>query len=295
MNADGIVAEWNDRAAEMFGWASEEVIGRTMADFIIPMRFRSAHHNGLRKFLDTGVGPLLGKRIEVSAIRKNGEEFPVELSIAPLKYGNNVIFIGCLRDIEERKRADERQKLLLAELNHRVKNMLAVINGIASQTARTSLSLADFDDKFRARLHALSRAHSMLTDRSWGETLLAELISEITSPHVGDRQLDVSGPPVMLTPDTTLTMSLLLHELLTNATKHGALSIPEGQLSIKWNVTGAHLNVIWRETGLSNLIPPKNTGFGSKLIEASLRQDLRGQLSVAYEPTGVHYQFKFAL
>ena len=297
MNSDGIVAEWNDRAVEIFGWSAEEVIGRTMADFIIPVEFRSAHHIGLRKFLDTGVGPILRKRIEVSALRKNGEEFPVELSISPLQHEGDVIFIGCLRDISEPKRAAAQKQLLVDELNHRVRNMLAVVTGIASMTAGTSDTIDEFDKKFTARLFALSRAHSILATRNWGDTLLADLIDEILAPHAGDRRFEIEGAPVMLKAGTTLTMSLLLHELATNALKYGALSMPDGKLAILWNLDGPakQLNLRWHESGSSQVSQPKRSGFGLKLIEASVRQDLRGDFSVAYGPTGVRYEFRFPL
>jgi PAS domain S-box-containing protein len=102
LNADGVVADWNDCAVGVFGWSREEAIGRTLAELIIPERYRDAHRNGLRRYLETGQGDVLGRRIEVSGLRKNGEEFPVELSISPLQDGESVLFVGCLRDITER-------------------------------------------------------------------------------------------------------------------------------------------------------------------------------------------------
>jgi PAS domain S-box-containing protein len=102
MKSDGVVADWNDRAVGVFGWSRDETVGRTMADLIIPQRYREAHRNGLQRYLETGVGNVLGTRIEVAGLRKNGEEFPVELSISPIRDGKSVLFVGCLRDITER-------------------------------------------------------------------------------------------------------------------------------------------------------------------------------------------------
>jgi PAS domain S-box-containing protein len=102
MKSDGVVADWNDCAVGVFGWSREEAIGRTLAELIIPERYRDAHRNGLRRYLETGQGEVLGRRIEVSGLRKNGEEFPVELSISPLQDGESILFVGCLRDITER-------------------------------------------------------------------------------------------------------------------------------------------------------------------------------------------------
>jgi PAS domain S-box-containing protein len=102
MKSDGVVIDWNDCAAGVFGWSRGEAIGRMMADLIIPERYRNAHKDGLRRYLETGVGEILRRRIEVSGLRKNGEEFPVELSISPLQDGESILFVGCLRDITER-------------------------------------------------------------------------------------------------------------------------------------------------------------------------------------------------
>jgi PAS domain S-box-containing protein len=101
MKSDGVVADWNDRAAGVFGWSRHEAVGRTMADLIIPKRYREAHRNGLRRYLETGTGSVLGTRIEVAGVRKNGKEFPVELSISPVRDSKNVLFVGCLRDLTE--------------------------------------------------------------------------------------------------------------------------------------------------------------------------------------------------
>jgi len=102
MRSDGVVADWNDRAVDVFGWSRNEAVGRTMADLIIPERYREAHRAGLQRYLETGIGNVLGTRIEVAGLRKNGKEFPVELSISPVRDNKGVLFVGCLRDITER-------------------------------------------------------------------------------------------------------------------------------------------------------------------------------------------------
>jgi PAS domain S-box-containing protein len=102
MKSDGVVADWNDRAAGVFGWPRDEAVGRTLAELIIPERYREAHRNGLQRYLETGMASVLGTRIEVAGLRKNGTEFPVELSISPVRNGESVLFVGCLRDTTER-------------------------------------------------------------------------------------------------------------------------------------------------------------------------------------------------
>ncbi len=139
MTSDGIVAEWNDRAASIFGWSRDEALGQAMAELIIPERYREAHKDGIRRYLQTGKGEVLGRRAEVSGIKKNGEEFPVELSISPILDEGRIVFVGCLRDISDRNalrlaRADlarVRQRMAMGEMAasiaHEIKQPLAAI------------------------------------------------------------------------------------------------------------------------------------------------------------------------
>ena len=139
MTSDGIVAEWNDRATNVFGWSRDEALGRTMADLIIPERYREAHKSGIRRYLETGRGEVLGRRVEVSGVKKNGDEFPLELSISPVLDDGRIVFVGCLRDISDRNalrlaRADlarVRQKMAMGEMAasiaHEIKQPLAAI------------------------------------------------------------------------------------------------------------------------------------------------------------------------
>lgn len=299
MKSDGTVADWNERATEIFGWTRDEVIGRNLAELIIPPQYRDAHRTGLALFLKNGTGPVLQKRIEISAVRKSGEDFPVELSISPLLDDDVFLFVGCVRDITERRQAEEHQKFLLEELNHRAKNILSTVAGIASRTAKTSTSVSEFSDKFSARLQSLGRAHTLLTAKNWRTTTLAELAKEILSPHQREEsvQIEMDGPPLELKPKAALSLTMILHELSTNAVKYGALSTPEGKLSIGWNETasnsGQMIHLHWHETGVLGVTPPIRIGFGSKLIEASTRHDLGGEVTVNYGSDGVRYDFKF--
>jgi PAS domain S-box-containing protein len=300
MNCAAEVADWNDRATDVFGFTREEVIGRDMAGLIIPPRYREAHHEGLRRFLETGRETILGKRIEIAAVRKGGEEFPVELSIAPISDDDELLFVGFLRDISERKQAEEHQKFLLAELSHRVKNMLAVVTGIASQTARNSNSVAAFTDAFFARLQALGRAHSLLAEGNWRTTPLDKLVEEILSPYAaaGSAQIAVGGPPVALMPKPALAIGMILHELVTNAAKYGALAAPSGKLSLDWTYAAgppATVHLRWRETGVGPVSPPVRPGFGSTMIQASARHELGGEARVAYGADGIGFDLTFPL
>lgn len=300
MNGSGEVVDWNDRATETFGLTRTEVIGRSMARLIIPPRYREAHETGLRRFLETGTQTIMGKRIEISALRKNGEEFPIELSISPISDDTELVFVGFLRDISERKRSEEHQSLLLAELNHRVKNMLTVVVGIASQTARNTKSVAAFTESFFARIQALGRAHSLLVDGNWRTTPLNKLITEILSPYAtpGSSQVDVTGPAVDLAPKSALAVGMVVHELVTNAAKYGALSIPNGKLAVRYELKAgpeASVHIRWQESGVGPISPPIEPGFGTTMIEASVRQELGGKLEVVYGPDGIEYDLMISL
>ncbi len=496
MGRDGLVTDWNTHAEKTFGWSRSEAMGGNMADLIIPPQYREAHSIGLKRYLETGEGPVLRRRFEITALHRDGREFPVELSITPTEGGDGLLFLGFLRDISDRKLAEdllarrareaellsrvtrlasetesfdealraclqticdmtgwplghafiaaesqgeglaatriwhpqgldrfqsfreatdrvrflpgvglpgrifesgqpawiaqidadpsfvrgeaaqqagieaafgfpikcsgeviavleffaehttnpdpdlmlsihtvgeqvgrvferrraedrlrrektalelevgrreaveEHQKLLLGELDHRVKNMLTVVSGIAIQTARASGSMEDFTRSFMDRLTALSRAHSLLTSQNWETTSLRSLAQEVLSPHVqlNDPRMDVQGPEVLLAPKTALSVSMILHELITNAAKHGALGSPAGAIRVRWTLEpteSGRLVLIWHESGLAGIKPPAHTGFGTKLIQASVRGELRGAVSTHWRDDGLEHRMAF--
>jgi len=153
MKHDGVVADWNDPAVAVFGWSRDEAVGRIMADLIIPERYREAHRNGLRRYLESGKGKVLGKRIELSGLRKNGEEFPVELSISPIQDRENILFVGFLRDITE----SHVLRLARAELG-RVTRRMAMGEMAASIAHEIKQPLAAISANGNAGLRWLTRA-----------------------------------------------------------------------------------------------------------------------------------------
>ncbi|MEO5640411.1 MAG: PAS domain S-box protein, partial [Sphingomicrobium sp.] len=155
MGGDGKIVAWNASAERTFGWSADEAIGLTLSETIIPPVHRTAHETGLAHYHATGEGPVLGKRIEVPALRRDGKEIPVELSINVSEQGGERMFVGFLRDISDRYEAAERQQRVLQESEHRVKNMLTVVAAIAQQTARVSPDLATFSEAFSGRLQSL--------------------------------------------------------------------------------------------------------------------------------------------
>jgi two-component sensor histidine kinase len=183
--------------------------------------------------------------------------------------------------------------LLINELNHRVKNTLATVQSISAQTLRTADNKEEAREALEMRLLALSRAHDVLTRESWEGADLIEVISRALEPYqvLGERRFDITGPHVRLTPRMSLALAMALHELATNAVKYGALSNKAGTVEVSWTMqNGAappRLRLRWTETGGPPVIAPRRRGFGSRLIERSLAQDLDGQVEIAFPPTGV--------
>ena len=297
MRRDGTVAAWNDVAERTFGWSAAEAIGERMSALIIPDRYRDAHEHGLTRYLETGEGQLLDRHIEISAVHRDGRELPVELSITPTDQFGELVFLGFLRDISERKAAQRSQALLLAELSHRVKNMLAVVAGIAHQTAKASPTVEAFAESFLGRLGSLSQAHDILTAESWEATPLDALAASLLGPYADgpDAPLSYGGPSVTLSPRQILSLSLVFHELLTNATKYGALAVPGGRIAVSWRIEGGSLGLTWRESGLSGVCLPDRGGFGLKMIALSAEHELKGKMAVDWREDGLNLDLLFPI
>jgi signal transduction histidine kinase/DNA-binding NarL/FixJ family response regulator len=219
---------------------------------------------------------------------------------APLRdpAGNIVGAVSATLDITERKRTEEHRLLLLNELNHRVKNTLATVQSIAAQSFRRARSDASGRQLFEARLMALSRAHDVLTNESWEGADLDKIVFQTMTPYrdAYASRLQVTGPPVRLSAKMALSITMALHELATNAAKYGALSNDKGRIAIAWrterSADGLELQLEWLETDGPAVTPPKHKGFGSRLIERGLAQELDGEVRIEYRPTGVWCEIK---
>ncbi|MNQ03025.1 Bacteriophytochrome [compost metagenome] len=194
----------------------------------------------------------------------------------------------------ERQQSSARQELLIAELNHRVRNILGLIRGLIRQSEPTSASIADFVKVVDGRIHALARAHNQITDDHWGPAPLQALIDAEAAAFVDERgRITLQGEPVLLNPNAYSTMALVLHELVTNSNKYGSLSTQDGRVVIGWSRNAAgDLIMEWREIGGPPVTPPTRQGFGTTIISRSVPYDLGGSADVAYEPGGVHAVFR---
>lgn len=199
--------------------------------------------------------------------------------------------IGVNVDITERKQSDAQRDLLLAELNHRVKNTLAVVQGIAHQTFRNGAATPEARSAFEGRLLALSNAHSLLTRSHWENAALARVAADtFANQGVDPARVSIAGPAVELPARQALGLSLALHELCTNALKYGALSNEDGRITLGWAIGGSdgrRVSIAWTETGGPPVTAPERQGFGSRLIRQVLSSDLDAEVSMAFEPAGL--------
>ncbi|MEE1657239.1 PAS domain S-box protein [Microvirga sp. CF3062] len=207
--------------------------------------------------------------------------------------GEIVRWFGVSIDIHDRRVAQEHQQLLINELNHRVKNTLATVQSVASQTLRNAASTEQAKESLEARLFALSRAHDVLTRENWESADLYDIVEQAVAPYSsrGEDRLHLAGPRARVPPRMALALAMALQELATNAVKYGALSNDMGMISIAWSVqrgdSGPRLHLKWEESGGPAVHPPSRRGFGSRLIERSLSQDLDGKAQIAFLASGV--------
>ena len=195
-------------------------------------------------------------------------------------------------DAKEREAADKLQKLILEELHHRIKNTLATVSAIASQSLRTATSIEHGQHAIEGRLIALGRAHDLLLQARWANADLANTIRGATEPYdsEGEGRFSISGPDIKITSGAVIALAMTLNELCTNTTKFGALSVPGGSVDIAWSVDEAkqRLQMTWSEKGGPAVSAPSRQSFGTRLI-GSLGQQLKGQVKLAYDPTGFVY------
>ncbi len=200
-------------------------------------------------------------------------------------------YVGMAVDVTDAKAADERQTLLINELNHRVKNTLATVQSIAHQTLREGMVTREARDRFTERLLALSAAHNVLTRENWEGAEVGRLVADAARPYeeAGRRRIALDGPATRVAPNVALALSMALHELATNAVKYGALSIPEGDVSVTWNPaeSGGAAELEWRESGGPRVEPPERSGFGSRLLRQGLATELGAPAILDYAPAGV--------
>jgi PAS domain S-box-containing protein len=290
---------WNEAVSTLFGWPAEQVeptrswwvarlheddrdrvlasIDRALAerdgDDRWTAEYRFARHDGsYAEILDRGY-----------VVRAPEGRAPARM-------------IGAMLDVTQRKRAEQHQALLLAELNHRVKNTLATVQSIASQTLRRKGTLEEFAETFNGRLRSLAAAHSLLTRGNWEGAELRDIVAMALKPYRQAENVVIDGPDAALGPNMALTFSMVLHELSTNAAKYGALSAPGGRVEVRWGSepgeAGPDLVLRWNEYGGPPVTEPQEQGFGSYLIRNIIGYQLKGRSELTYLPEGARCEIR---
>jgi PAS domain S-box-containing protein len=292
---DGVITSWNAGAEQLFGYSAEEAIGQPVT-IIVPPDRRDEEVSILERIRR-------GERVrhyETVRLRKDGATLDVWLAVSPIRNAKGEV-VGAskiARDITDRRRAQERQVLLLREMNHRIKNLFALAGSVVTMSARFSKSVEELVETVRERLGALARAHDLtMPDVAPGaggaekHATLGELADAILSPYGrndgGRKRFSLEGPELPIAGGSLTCFALLLHEFATNAVKHGALSRPEGQIDIEWRVSGEELHLAWRESGGPAVTTHGEAeGFGSSLAQAATSQ-LGGRISRDWNPGGL--------
>jgi two-component sensor histidine kinase len=208
--------------------------------------------------------------------------------------------VGVSIDISERKRVEEQQGKLVAELDHRVKNVLATVQAVAAHTMQASSSMEHFVAALDGRIRSMGSTHELLSHRRWQGISLAELVERELAPYTTGSNTDIGGPDVMLSAEAGQAMATVLHELVTNAAKHGALSAPSGRVSIRWRLplngsADDRLVLTWEETGGPLVVSRSKSSYGMHVVRELIPYELGGTVGHVLAPEGARCQFEIPL
>jgi PAS domain S-box-containing protein len=326
----------NNRIEAMFGHLPDELVGKPLS-VLMPERYRDLHVGHLDRFMNDPRPRMMGAGLELRALRKDGSEFPTEISLSPGRTSDGLVVIAAIRDITvkslkkdaleaenvglhdlltqagidaarllaqagidatENEAAKRLQRLLLEELIHRVKNTLATVIGITSQSLRTAENLEQGRLAVESRLVALGRAHDLLLRANWASAKLTDVIRAAIEPFDSHdvRRFVVQDTSIEIGPGAVLPLTMSLNELCTNAVKYGALSNATGRIDITSTVDekAQLFKLTWTEKGGPAVQEPTRRSFGTRLI-AGLADQLHGDVRLRYEPEGVVYELDISL
>ncbi|WP_426035205.1 sensor histidine kinase [Brevundimonas sp. DC300-4] len=295
---DHVFQMHNDAYARIVG--RDDIAGKSIRE-ALPDLAGQGFYERLNSVFETGE-PYEGKGVAVT-FRPEGADREltrnVDFIYQPVRNHHGTV-VGIFvqgHDVTDAVVAAQRQRLMIDELNHRVKNTLATIQSIAIQTARSHEDPRTFAESFQARLLSLSHTHDLLTRSHWEGADLRDVLEHETAAH-GTTRIVLNGPPLALGPAAAVSLGMIFHELATNAAKYGALSDPDGRVFVDWTVanqTSRILSVIWREAGGPPVSSPTRKGFGSRLIERNVRHDLAGDVKLGYASDGFIAEFSIPL
>jgi PAS domain S-box-containing protein len=291
VSEDGRITDWNAGAEKIFDYSRDEIVGQSGAVIFTPEdRVAGIPEQEMRTAITEGCA-----NDERWHLRRNGEKFFASGTMRPLRdeSGKYFGFVKVARDITERQRYEEHQKMLLNELTHRVKNTLATVQSIAMQTMQTAKTMGAFHDAFESRLETLAKTHNLLLQNPSQVATLGDLaISELSHYAADDdTRYTIAGDDVPLQSSHAVPIGMMFHELATNAAKYGALSVSGGRVAVSWTVgrdeDARSLRIEWVEMDGPTVARPSRRGFGSRLIERGLAHELGADVRLTFDPAGV--------
>jgi PAS domain S-box-containing protein len=283
-NLGGIITSWNASAERIFGFTADEAVGQPIT-IIIP----ADRHSEERDILNRIRRGERTDHFETVRQRKDGSLIFVSLTVSPVTDTNGVI-VGAskiARDITGQRRIQDQLAMLAREAEHRSKNLFSTVQAIVNLSR--SDTVEDFKQIISGRIQSLANVHSLFTETRWTGAELSSIVMQEIAPfsETGDKRVRTEGPSLLLEPDAALAVAMILHELVTNASKYGALSVAYGQVDLKWShEIGSQLRLIWAETKGPPVQEPTRRGFGSRIIERLVAQQ-KGEARFGWRPEGL--------
>lgn len=289
---NGRILLFNRAAERGFGYSAAETIGQPV-EILLPLPERTKHALQVQGYLveGTNLSRFMGAKREVTGRRKDGTEFPTEAILSRHLVDGSTILTVVHRDITERKKLEQQREVIAQELDHRIRNIFAVVNSLVLLTAPGSESVKDFKETLLRRLSTLARTQGVLrAGAPWTSDLKEVLLDEIASYQTNDGgNILIKGPLLAVSADAAQTLALIFHELATNSAKYGAFSCNSGLVTVTYARVGdenTNINIEWRESAGPKVRPPKRQGFGTRLIERIVHSTFGGVVALEYPQDG---------
>lgn len=285
----GVITLVNTTAETLFGYRREELLGRSI-DLLVPERLRRDHASYRGAYMVLPTSRAMGRGRDLFALRKDGTELSVEVGLNPIVREHRSGALATVVDISERKAAERKQEILAREVQHRAKNLLSIVQAIAARTFTPDKPVEESRGSFEAKIQALARTQDLFF--ATGRTALGDIVR---GELIGfPEQASIEGDDTCLTPAAAQNLTLIVHELATNALKYGALSVPSGRIAVEWQQDGDQLAFAWSEHGGPDVSAPSRRGFGHVILY-DLAQGFGAKTVSEYASAGFRYRLRVAL